>query len=1121
MGIGKGRPSAPPAVKSASVRAFMAHMYFTASEPMPTAIASKQVLDGADDDLRQELLDRLVDSRLVGTSLTLTGAIVHGFGVYIYIGDEGLSTGSSWTIECAMRSIDRAYQQARAKNAPFPWELWLQGDNCPKEVRNSFTGKWGCLLAQANFFVGVSHHHMVVGHTHEDIDGVFSLVTAALNAENGIETPRDIQRTILRRLTPAFQKKGLVLEVELIDTIRNWAKLMPTNSTLRNCYRSRKNDAENNMRVPQSFSFFPREGAGDRKDIFALVKGNMAVVAEKNLGDHIFQLYGANTDGLKKVIEHLVIHSYRGENEQFSAHIKEFMSGYRQSAEAVLVKFPRVDQTRNIIDFSVGYNDGQLKEFQEEDLEDPAVSHMLQSFRYVRCLPLDVLQGDWWVPGSTSRADLAKYSGKAQWQEILQNDEEKHQFLFDICCVWQYLQPKMKSSFPMAVLEKYNQMFFKGNLDSDLGGLVKAGEEFDWERISFVLEDGKGKFKAASKAGFAAGGIVGAAKYEFILTALTNLLTLYKRNGVAVVIHPNRASQLQVPNRKSEAKKEEIDAKEEVDDDQGGVKRDLDDDDDDTDDKEDAKEEADVRDIRYNLEKDLSAKDRNLSVRSVTWVFAKDSIYGRRDGAITGVAVVHQDKGNIYRKSSLWKQGVVDNVQMLPRANMFKPVAVQSKANLPHLGRALTDVQELKQVAGGTDFVEQTLASLKPQTVSTTLMLDLHCYDGWPALAVLQEAAREERILCGSVVLDQRPDGLQQYLANAVYESCRSKQLKLKAFPDFSQYIQSLKDVKPESTGHEYQVCTKRGTTLCVLGSYASKWLESEQFKGDATAIIQQHNQKYNPEGDFVEEAQDRTEDRSQERAPKRIKLESDDKASDADVTALKKAKKFQINSCAELVTDEEAAECCQDTGGRWYSFSVNMDSVFLLEKKHLPSHLTALPAVDTPTPLRELVLQLEDAGEVKLGVSHHTLEENAVRSDKPLVFVLDNRKDPEEEEKNKKRKRGEKNKGSGGPTFKNFGAYVQTIKIKGSSKISIGWRVRHIFEKCNQIIFGLLIPNIYFYIPKVCIMSLNTLRQLLFKMVWRCLRHVFMFPTAPGLIRRPMGPKCWSLSGRLGSRLA
>ena len=34
-------------------------------------------------------------------------------------------------------------------------------------------------------------------------------------------------------------------------------------------------------------------------------------------------------------------------------------------------------------------------------------------------IPLDVLQGDWWVPGSTGRADAAKYVGKPQWKEIL------------------------------------------------------------------------------------------------------------------------------------------------------------------------------------------------------------------------------------------------------------------------------------------------------------------------------------------------------------------------------------------------------------------------------------------------------------------------------------------------------------------------------------------------------------------------------------------------------------------------------------------------------------------------------------------------------------------------------
>ena len=113
-------------------------------------------------------------------------------------------------------------------------------------------------------------------------------------------------RIILNRLTPSFAKKGLVLEVQLVDTvsrmhshwilwkvsdhpltlrpsespfihlyhffkfeseseqteIRNWCQLMPNAAKLSNCYRSRKTDEQMNMRVPQSFSFFPQEGVG-------------------------------------------------------------------------------------------------------------------------------------------------------------------------------------------------------------------------------------------------------------------------------------------------------------------------------------------------------------------------------------------------------------------------------------------------------------------------------------------------------------------------------------------------------------------------------------------------------------------------------------------------------------------------------------------------------------------------------------------------------------------------------------------------------------------------------------------------------------------------------------------
>ena len=51
----------------------------------------------------------------------------------------------------------------------------------------------------------------------------------------------------------------------------------------------------------------------------------------------------------------------------------------------------------------------------------------------------------------------------------------------------------------------------------------------------------------------------------------------------------------------------------------------------------------------------------------------QESIYGKRDGAITGIAVMHMDKANSFRRCSLWNRGVVDNVEMLSRSNMFKP----------------------------------------------------------------------------------------------------------------------------------------------------------------------------------------------------------------------------------------------------------------------------------------------------------------------------------------------------------------------------------------------------------------------------------------------------------------
>jgi len=68
--------------------------------------------------------------------------------------------------------------------------------------------------------------------------------------------------------------------------------------------------------------------------------------------------------------------------------------------------------------------------------------------------------------------------------------------------------------------------------------------------------------------------------------------------------------------------------------------------------------------------------------------------------------------------------------------------------------------------------------------------------------------------------------------------------------------------------------------------------------------------------------------------------------------------------------------------------------------------------------------------------------------SEKPLAFVLDNRKNPDDDEEGSKTKKRKKDKDTANRkgnavTYKNFGAFVQTSKLKASTKLLIGWRVR------------------------------------------------------------------------------
>lgn len=47
-------------------------------------------------------------------------------------------------------------------------------------------------------------------------------------------------------------------------------------------------------------------------------------------------------------------------------------------------------------------------------------------------------------------------------QKQAQLDEEGHQALFDVCCLWVYLKPKLEENFPAPIVQKCENLFQKG-----------------------------------------------------------------------------------------------------------------------------------------------------------------------------------------------------------------------------------------------------------------------------------------------------------------------------------------------------------------------------------------------------------------------------------------------------------------------------------------------------------------------------------------------------------------------------------------------------------------------------------------------------------------------------------
>jgi hypothetical protein len=107
-----------------------------------------------------------------GLQCKLFGAMVHGFGTFLFWSTCQLKTGTNLTIEVLRRTLIKIHSEFGF----LPPILHLQLDNASDNKSRLFLA-FIAYLVQEGVFLKVKLTYLIVGHTHEDIDQYFSVIS--------------------------------------------------------------------------------------------------------------------------------------------------------------------------------------------------------------------------------------------------------------------------------------------------------------------------------------------------------------------------------------------------------------------------------------------------------------------------------------------------------------------------------------------------------------------------------------------------------------------------------------------------------------------------------------------------------------------------------------------------------------------------------------------------------------------------------------------------------------------------------------------------------------------------------------------------------------------------------
>lgn len=141
----------------------------------------------------------------------VTGVLIHGHYPHAaaYEWTDNHLSDSNMTIHVLLDTIRQVFEHKRENGIPLPSVLYLQMDNCTRENKNKYLMSVLHLLVYAGVFKKIKLSFLPVGHTHEDVDQMFSRFATKLRGQHVMSLP-----DLMRAIKDAFQPPPITIRVK-------------------------------------------------------------------------------------------------------------------------------------------------------------------------------------------------------------------------------------------------------------------------------------------------------------------------------------------------------------------------------------------------------------------------------------------------------------------------------------------------------------------------------------------------------------------------------------------------------------------------------------------------------------------------------------------------------------------------------------------------------------------------------------------------------------------------------------------------------------------------------------------------------------------------------------------